>query len=145
MTKSSATIITLTEKSLVSPITDGIQNISISNTSKPPKLPPRPYIPITDDRMASIHSLAMMAIENTTSELNFKRKDDILLTLSYMNFFVGLRDKWNRDLLYVINKEIDDRITKKISSIKKDNKVPELQFITLANDTLGKFLNNQTT
>ncbi|KAK5781229.1 Ybp2p PWA37_002166 [Arxiozyma heterogenica] len=145
MTKSSTTIITLAEKSLVSPVTDGIQNISISNTSEPPKLPPRPYIPITDDRMASIHSLAMMAIENTTSELNFKKRDDILLTLSYMNFFVGLRDKWNRDLLHVINKEIDDRITKKISSIKKDDKVPELQFITLANDTLGRFLNNQTT
>lgn len=145
MTKSSATIITLTEKSPVSSAADGIQNINISDTSKAPMLPPRPYISITDDRMASIHSLAMMAIENTTSELTSGKKNDISLTLSYMNFFVGLRDRWNKDLLHVINEEIDHRITKKIPSIKEDDRVPELQFIILANDTLGSFLKNQTT
>lgn len=140
MTKTSAAIITPTEKPSISSITNNLQNISITESSKTPSLPPRPYVSITDDRMASIHSLAMMAIENANLELKSGKKNNILLTLSYMNFFVGLRDKWNKNLLHAINEEVNKRITKEISSMREDEIFPELQFIAFANDTLGNFL-----
>ncbi|CCK70920.1 Ybp2p KNAG_0F02550 [Huiozyma naganishii CBS 8797] len=123
-------------------VTNNISKLKISEDGKParPALPPRPYIAITDDRMASIHSLAMVAVQNVQNDLETKQMSAIPLLLAYMNLFVGIRDKWNKDLLFAMQKSIDDKFkTHKWSS--DGHPVPQLDFIKIANDTLKQYLN----
>ena len=106
----------------------------------PPPLPPRTYIKITEDRMAAIHSLTMMAIEpieDATLHKKPPKKADLVLLLSYLNFLTGLRHKWDRTLLQIT--------CDKVASALADDNVeettePEVTYIKLANDVLGKFL-----
>lgn len=139
MTKNSGIFTNPTGNPEVTSITANMKDLKVDDVSKPPSLPPRPYIGITDDRMAAIHSIAVMSIEKVTSELETGNKSSISLTLSYMNFLVGLRNKWNKDLLHAINEKVEERILNQVSSAEKEE-IPELQFIALANDTLSAFL-----
>lgn len=139
MTKNSGSVTSPPGKQEVSSITTALKGLNVDGISKPPSLPPRPYVSITDDRMAALHSLAIMSIDKVTGELESGNKTNVLLTLSYMNFFVGLRNKWNKDLLHVINEEVKRKIINQVSSVEKEE-IPELQFIVLANDTLSNFL-----
>ncbi|CAL9738369.1 YAP1-binding protein 1 [Monosporozyma servazzii] len=139
MTKNSGIFTDSTGKAEVTSVTAHMKELNVDDVSKPPSLPPRPYIGITDDRMAAIHSLAVMSIEKITTELESGNKSSISLTLSYMNFLVGLRNRWNKDLLHVINEKVEGMVLSQVSSTQKEE-IPELQFIALANDTLSDFL-----
>ncbi|GAV52925.1 hypothetical protein ZYGR_0AI02070 [Zygosaccharomyces rouxii] len=100
-------------------------------STSPPSLPPRPYIDVNEDRMASIHSSAMIAFHDGKT----KGKDKHILILNFLNFFNGLSQKWNKNLLKVVHKEIALQYNEKT---KED--VPEVGFIKIANETLGKHL-----
>ncbi|CCD26738.1 Ybp2p NDAI_0I01690 [Naumovozyma dairenensis CBS 421] len=103
-------------------------------SNKAPSLPPRPYILINEDRMASIHSIALFTIRNVLATSKAS-KIDLLLILNYMSFFVSLRYRWNNVLLQVIHDEIENKFN---TRIYEDN--PEIGFIKIANDTLGEYL-----
>lgn len=101
-------------------------------TSKsPPSLPPRPYIDINEDRMASIHSAAMITFHDSKT----KGKERHILILNFLNFFNSLSQKWDKILLKQVHKEIALEYNE---STKED--VPEIGFIKIANETLGNHL-----
>lgn len=99
--------------------------------SKPP-LPSRPFIMINEDRMATIHSLALLSFEDTIENAD---KGNLRLSLTYINFFVGLRLKWDKHLLA----EVEGAASKIVNSVTKDNST-ELGFIEIALDNLKAFL-----
>ncbi|QLG74321.1 hypothetical protein HG535_0G02050 [Zygotorulaspora mrakii] len=103
-------------------------NISLA----PPPPPPRPYILLNEHRMASMHSLAMLVVQNAKKEDS--EKDDLILLLTYINFFIALKSKWNSGLLTVIHSEIQDAFA------AKDDETKEVKLIKLSNDTLGENL-----
>ncbi|CUS21268.1 LAQU0S02e09868g1_1 [Lachancea quebecensis] len=116
-------------------ITTKLSNLNISNASekKPaPPLPARSFININDDRMAAIHSLAMMSFED--SKVNAD-KSCLRLLLTYLNFFTGLRFKWDRYLLEEFNKQVSEFL----SSVKSED-TPEYGFIEIAHGNLTSFL-----
>ncbi|CAI6509410.1 AIS_HP2_G0018510.mRNA.1.CDS.1 [Saccharomyces cerevisiae] len=96
----------------------------------PPKLPPRPYISINEDRMASIHSIAKICF--SVIKQKKRTQGDLLLVLTYMKFFVSLRNKWDLGLLIAINKEIAETF--------QEEGEPELAFINIANNTLSAYI-----
>ncbi|CAR26937.1 ZYRO0C04884p [Zygosaccharomyces rouxii] len=102
-----------------------------STSTSPPSLPPRAYIDINEDRMASIHSAAMMTFQDQKA----KGKDKHILILNFLNFFNGLSQKWDKNLLQAVHKEVALQYNEKT---KED--VPEVGFIKIANETLGKHL-----
>lgn len=95
-----------------------------------PTLPPRPYITINEDRMASIHSIALICF--SAAKQKKRTQGDLLLVLTYMKFFVSLRNKWDLGLLTLINKEISE-------SFQGEGE-PELAFINISNNTLGEYI-----
>ena len=104
----------------------------------PPQLPPRTYIRITEDRMAAIHSLTMMAIqpiEDATLHKRPPKKADLVLLLSYLNFLTGLRHKWDRTLLQITCDKVNSVLADDVEETE-----PEVTCIKLANDVLRKFL-----
>lgn len=101
-----------------------------NGTPIPPKLPPRPYISINEDRMASIHSIAEMSF--SAARQRKRTQGDLLLVLTYMNFFVSLRNKWDLGLLTLINNEITEAF--------QEEGEPELGFINIANDSLSTYI-----
>ncbi|EJS43761.1 ybp2p [Saccharomyces arboricola H-6] len=107
------------------------ESINTTNSTRmPPKLPPRPYIAINEDRMASIHSVAEISF--SAGKKKKRTQGDLLLVLTYMKFFVSLRNKWDLGLLTLINKEISEAF--------QGEGEPELAFINIANDTLGAYI-----
>ncbi|QID85025.1 YAP1 binding protein 2 (ybp2) [Saccharomyces pastorianus] len=100
------------------------------NTPIPPRLPPRPYISINEDRMASIHSIAEMSF--STARQRKRTQGDLILVLTYMNFFVSLRNKWDLGLLTLVNNEISEAF--------QEEGEPELGFINIANDSLSTYI-----
>ena len=107
-----------------------ISTNTANNVPTLPKLPPRPYIAINEDRMASIHSIAEICF--SAAKRGKRTQGDLLLVLTYMKFFVSLRNKWNLGLLTLINKKIAE-------SFQGEGE-PELVFINIANDTLGAYI-----
>lgn len=102
-----------------------------NNGRSPPYLPPRAYIDVDEDRMASIHSVAIMAMKDEKT----KGKDKHILILNFLNFFNGLSYKWDKSLLQAINKEVALSYNE---NTKED--IPEVGFIKIANVTLGEHL-----
>lgn len=102
-----------------------------SEKPSPPSLPPRPYVDINTDRMASIHSVAIMAIQDDKS----KGKDRDILILNFLNFFNGLSQKWDRNLLQDIHSHVASQYNE-----RTEETIPEIGFIKIANDTLKKRL-----
>lgn len=107
------------------------------NERSPPSLPPRPYITLDDDRMASLHSLVMLCIDQVVAEKDMDAKKFQTLLLCYMNFFVSLRYKWNKDLLHDLMVTINDKVIGEVDHQKTQN---ELQFISIANETIKGYL-----
>ncbi|SCU81379.1 LAFA_0C04478g1_1 [Lachancea sp. 'fantastica'] len=97
-----------------------------------PELPSRPYMIINEDRKATIHALAIMSFEDSK---NAPIKENLMLSLTYLNFFVSLRLKWDRTLLM----EIRDTAKKTVGQLE-DKSQPEIEFIKLANENLETFL-----
>ena len=102
-----------------------------NDAKKVPKLPPRPYILVNENRMASIHSLAMMTIESAKS----KNQPSLNLLLAYLNFLVGLREKWDKMLL----QDVNDEATLLLKEFSTET-TPEMGFIRIANNNLTEFL-----
>lgn len=106
--------------------------------TEPPALPPRVFVSINDDRMASIHSVALIAIANASGEISKKEKankENLILLQNYLNFFAALRKKWDKDLLKGIHDEVATNF-----NVKTSETTPEIGFIKIANETLGKYL-----
>lgn len=108
----------------------------VINESLPPPLPPRPYVAINEDRMAVIHSLSMISLQN----IKFKATNqmDLVLLLSYMNFFVSLRTKWNIRLLELFSEEVGTQF-----GADREETIPEIGFIKMANEDLKSFVNEK--
>ncbi|SCW00574.1 LAFE_0C07206g1_1 [Lachancea fermentati] len=124
-------------RSSAAEVADNLSKLSLSEkdgSSKRPVLPPRPYILVNDDRMAVLHSLAMMSIETTKSELN---PNNLRLLLTYLHFFTKLQPNWDKHLLTEINKE-----TSKMLERHPKDEIPEFTFVKIANDNLGELLKN---
>lgn len=102
------------------------------DSRNPPPPPPRPYISVNEHRMASIHSVALISIEASAHEK--ADKDELILMLSYVNFFIALKHKWDTNLLKIIHAEVNDHFGSKSDEVK------EISFIKLSNETLGKGL-----
>ncbi|SCU99615.1 LANO_0F02718g1_1 [Lachancea nothofagi CBS 11611] len=113
-----------------------LSDLSISNdnqgASKPP-LPARPYVMINEDRMAMIHSLAIMSFEESERSPD---KINLRLALTYLNFFVSLRLKWDKNLLAEIHREASQMI----KQLDEKTSVPELGFIEIANKNLSSYV-----
>ncbi|QLQ82115.1 hypothetical protein HG537_0G03700 [Torulaspora globosa] len=99
----------------------------------PPPLPQRAFLSLNEDRMACIHSVSLMALDKASKEE--RQKEDLLLLLNYLNFFTALRNKWDKNLLKSIHLE-----TATYFNDDTEEKLPEIGFIKVANDTLGKYL-----
>ncbi|CCF55903.1 hypothetical protein KAFR_0A04680 [Kazachstania africana CBS 2517] len=106
-----------------------------SPPSLPPRLPPRPYIVINDDRMAAVHSLAMITLLAAKDTRRSQNHAHIILLLNYMNFFVNLRYKWDTGLLQTFSDEVSQTF-----SGANEEEMPEVGFIRIANETLRSFL-----
>ena len=100
-----------------------------------PKLPPRSVILINEDRMASIHSLFSMCLNDCSK--NEKDKAELMLLLSYLNMIIVLRKKWNNNLLHIVHQKVNELF----KNIEVDGDIPELVFIQIANNTLNDYLN----
>ena len=103
-----------------------------NNHNCPPKLPDRPPITVDEHRIASIHSLVKLCIEDCLKPLNNKTQGNLILLQYYINILITLYKQWDGFLL----KEINDEI-KKLFSQRQEQEFPELEFIRLANDTLS--------
>ncbi|AQZ17856.1 YBP1 (YBR216C) and YBP2 (YGL060W) [Zygosaccharomyces parabailii] len=99
--------------------------------SSPPSLPPRPYVTVNEDRMASIHSVAIMTIQDEKT----KGKDHHILILNFLNFFNGLSQKWDKNLLEDIHSQVASHYNE-----GTEETIPEVGFVKIANDTLKKHL-----
>ncbi|SCU78101.1 LADA_0A03840g1_1 [Lachancea dasiensis] len=122
----------------VTDVTEKLSTFKVSSDTQEepaqgkPALPPRSYIIISEDRMASVHSLAMMSFEETiTSPV----KANLRLTLRYLNFFISLRLKWD----YVLLCEIEKKVSEVVEKLGDDSQ-PELGFIEIANNSLLSYL-----
>lgn len=100
---------------------------------KPPPLPQRAFLTLDDDKMACIHSVALMA--NDKASKKHPQKEDLLLLLNYLNFFSAVRNKWNKNLLEAVHREIAVHFNDKTEETS-----PEIGFIKIANETLGSYL-----
>lgn len=112
------------------PVTDAQKATS---QRSPPPLPQRAFLSLNEDRMACIHSVALMAVDKASKEE--RQKEDLLLLLNYLNFFTALRNKWDKNLLKAIHLEIATHFND-----ATEEKLPEIGFIKVANDTLGSNL-----
>lgn len=133
--KSSSTI--TDEDQNIAELEDGIKYINIGTEKRPPTLPSRPYITLDEDKMASLHSLVLSCIEQVfiAKEPDMKRYQSLLLC--YMNFFVSLRFKWNKDLLHDLMTTVNEKLASKTEDYKEQN---ELQFIKIANESIESYL-----
>mgnify|MGYP003365194051 CR=1 FL=1 len=111
-------------------LTEQVQKLDIDATAaSPPQLPPRPYIGINEHRMAAIHSLALMTLEECKKDTMNKAMSTLLL--SYLNFFASLRAKWDAGLLTTFHSKVAE-----VYNDTTEETIPETGFIKLANDTL---------
>lgn len=110
-----------------------IKESSSVGVNEPPALPPREFVSINDDRMASLHSVALIAITKAAEEK--ANKEDLILLQNYLNFFAALRNKWDKSLLKAINEEVGGHF-----DVNESETTPEIGFIIIANETLGKDL-----
>ncbi|KAM3159760.1 YAP1-binding protein 1 [Lachancea thermotolerans] len=116
-------------------ITAKLSKLKVSNAPEDksvPPLPARSFVQINDDRMATIHSLAMMSFEDSKETTD---KSCLRLLLTYLNFFTGLRFKWDRYLL----KDFSKQVSEFLGSVKLEDQ-PEYGFIEIANQNLASFL-----
>ncbi|AGO10152.1 AaceriAAR159Cp [[Ashbya] aceris (nom. inval.)] len=104
--------------------------------AKSPPLPPRPFIRLNDDRMAALHTLAMMSAKFCAESEDPKQ---LTTLLSYLNLISVLRKKWDQVLL----REITAAVSNCIEPRKED--IPEIGFIKIANDGLKEFLEGNST
>lgn len=109
-----------------------VDNSSSEKTVEPPALPSRPFIVINEDRMASLHSVALIAITKAVEE-KFD-KEGLILVQSYLNFFAAVREKWDKGLLKAIHDEVASQF-----DVKTSETLPEVGFIKIANETLAKY------
>lgn len=138
MSKNCQTVLTQQDKSVTeAPLIANLKTQDLPcNTSKyVPKLPARPLVLTNDDRMASIHSVASMSIETAVKQMN--DRTGLMLILSYLNFFLGMRSKWNKNLLVAIHNQVLQYFNE---TTNEDSEVPEVGFIKIANETLGSYL-----
>ncbi|CCH61786.1 hypothetical protein TBLA_0F02460 [Henningerozyma blattae CBS 6284] len=112
-----------------------IKHIENDSQKNMPPLPPRPHIQVTDDRKASIHSLAIIAIGNA-SKPN-KDKLDLVLLLEYINFFISLQKKWDSFLLDTIYEELKESFPE--TAVET---FPEVGFIKISTEILGNIVKN---
>lgn len=115
-----------------------VQTLNIGDTSKqetttaaPPQLPPRPYILANEHRMAAVHSLALMSLEESRKDPSSKALATLLLT--YLNFYAALRAKWDRSLRAALHAAVAEAYSPTAAE-----PIPETGFIKLANDTLAE-------
>ncbi|SSD59530.1 uncharacterized protein SCODWIG_01291 [Saccharomycodes ludwigii] len=114
------------------------------------------YIEINDDIMATIHSLTMLCIDTIRksaltifdvgtsigdSNGSDSFKVNLQILLSYLNFYCSVYQKWNSNLLEIVNSEISTFLkTHKKNDDSQYEKYPEIQFIDMANKTLYSFI-----
>ena len=80
---------------------------------KPP-LPARPYILINEDRIATLHSIAILSINDCVIS---PESTKLRTLLTYLNFFITFQKKWDQDLL----KEICDKVNEQILTQDKSS------------------------
>lgn len=100
--------------------------------SHKPSLPLRSFVLLNEDRMATIHSLTLLNIEKCVKEPNAS----VLTTLlTYLNFYHGLCQKWDKPFL----QEICDKISKEILLEENLNgKEPQYGMIKISLEALSK-------
>ncbi|SMN21241.1 similar to Saccharomyces cerevisiae YGL060W YBP2 Central kinetochore associated protein that mediates mitotic progression [Maudiozyma saulgeensis] len=122
-------------------MTKPIQNIEKqqSTTNSPPQLPPRPYIQANNDTIHKMVDVFVLTINEMTQDMD--DENYLNLILDYMNFFVSLRDKCNNDTLSVVY----TTVSKFATDNTNETKLPQLEFIKQANDTLKNYLHPKET
>ncbi|SCV01035.1 LAMI_0G08922g1_1 [Lachancea mirantina] len=121
-----------------SDVTDALSTLSIKDDAsdkKAPPVPPRPFLVITEDRMAAIHSLALLALKSLKQSPS---KETSTLMLTYLNFLSGLRMKWDLIFLGEIVKELSQFLQ------EEESELSELEFLRIANSDLIAFLEEET-
>ncbi|SCU83861.1 LAME_0C07030g1_1 [Lachancea meyersii CBS 8951] len=110
----------------------GLKISSETKASSKPELPARPYVMVNEDRKATIHSLAIMSFEESKK---VPVKQNLLLSLNFLNFFISLRLKWDKALLKVIQQNANELV-----EAIKDKSEPEIGFIQIASENLKSYL-----
>lgn len=87
---------------------------------KPP-LPARPYILINEDRIATLHSIAILSINDCVIS---PESSKLRTLLTYLNFFITFQKKWDQDLL----KEICDKVNEQILTQEKSSDEIKTQY-----------------
>lgn len=108
---------------------------TLSDENAPPPLPDRPPIPVDEHRIASIHTLVKMCIEDTNKPTNNKTQGNLILLQYFMNLLITLHKQWDTVLLKEINEDIEKQFNN-----RTNDEFPEIEFLRITNATLAQCL-----
>ncbi|CDO92983.1 unnamed protein product [Kluyveromyces dobzhanskii CBS 2104] len=105
-------------------LVDSMKKLDLKDS--PPPLPSRAYIQLNDDRIATLHSVALLAIDDCVTNPETKKLKTLLM---YLNFFTAFLSKWD----LVLMKEICDKINDKLLTEENLKKNDEPHYALLVN------------
>ncbi|CAI4055844.1 hypothetical protein SKDZ_02G3210 [Saccharomyces kudriavzevii ZP591] len=114
-------------------ITEKLSNLGINDGHKPRKGNYKNYINLDSFKMTAVHEYCLQTIQDSFAV--DAKKSNILLLSTYLNFFIVLREQWDKDLLRVVYLMVDS----KLKSAELDTLSNYVQIID-ANKSLGDYL-----
>ncbi|EHN03557.1 Ybp1p [Saccharomyces cerevisiae x Saccharomyces kudriavzevii VIN7] len=114
-------------------ITEKLSNLGINDGHKPRKGNYKNYINLDSFKMTAVNEYCLQTIQDSFAV--DAKKSNILLLSTYLNFFIVLREQWDKDLLRVVYLMVDS----KLKSAELDT-LPNYVQIIDANKSLGDYL-----
>lgn len=117
-----------------SSISEELSKLGIDEDQKPKKGSIKYYIQLDSSKMAAVHECCLQTIRDSFTA-NAK-KSEILLLSTYLNFFIVLREQWDRNLLQIVYSMIDSTLEQ-----LESDKLSNYKEIAEANKSLKYHLN----
>ena len=106
-------------------------NMSKLELKEKPELPSRPFILINEDRMAAVHTLSLMNIDQCVAKPEPAKLKTLLM---YLNFYNSLLQKWDKFFLAEVCDKINEKIL--IPDNLANNSEPQYGFIKISVDSI---------
>ncbi|QEU60086.1 Ybp1/Ybp2 [Kluyveromyces lactis] len=107
-----------------------MEKLKIKNS--PPPLPSRAYMLLNDDRIATLHSVTLLAIDSCAADPESKK---VKTLLTYLNFLNAFLNKWDSVFLKEICDAVNDKLIKNEKVGDKDEPHYSLLVSTVASIT----------
>lgn len=104
-----------------------MEKLKIKNS--PPPLPSRAYMLLNDDRIATLHSITLLAIDSCAADPESKK---VKTLLTYLNFLNAFLTKWDSVFLKEICDAVNDKLIKNEKVGDKDEPHYSLLVSTVA-------------